>query len=182
VRCDLEAADECPGGDDGSIDGREQFERVDPVQPLELGDTHVQHAVLDSHEVDPALDRPAKLDPGTGRSPGKGQRRVVFVDVTSLEDDDRHRVRHGDRRIAERVQIVSAQAPSLRPARTADGEVPGEDPADQRIGRAATRDDPLESHAPLGPGLSGRERPRSPASCRPRPSRSGTPDRRGCRC
>ena len=147
TRCgrDLHAGHEVALVDDLAIERGEHLERIDPVDPLELGDPDVEHARKRGQQVHPALGRSTDRQARTGDGRGQAQRGIVLVEFAGLGDEDGHRrpVIGG----REDVQVVGGQPPALRPAVIADRQVPREDGADQaRRGTAAWRD-PFEPHA-----------------------------------
>ena len=88
VRGDLHARHEIALVDDLAVEGGEHFERIDPVDPLELGDPDVEHARERSEQVHPALGRSAdrQARPGDGR--GQAERRIVLVELAGLRHQD----------------------------------------------------------------------------------------------
>ena len=92
VRRDLDARDEVAPFDDLAVEHGEDLERVDPVEPLELGDADVEHAGGVGDEVDPALDRTALGQPGSGHGGGKTEGGLVLVELARLRDEDADRI------------------------------------------------------------------------------------------
>ena len=89
---DLDARDEVAALDDLAVEDREHLERIEPVQPLELGDPDVDDARRRGDEVDPALVRAADVEARAGHGPREADRGVVLVELAGLGDED------GDRR------------------------------------------------------------------------------------
>ena len=160
MRGDLDAGHEVARGDDRAVEPGEHLERVDPVEPLQLGRPDVEDAVVRGEEIDPALDRSAPGQPRAADGVGQAERGVVLVEIARLEDDDRHRPDPERRISGPRLEIGRGQPAALRPAGPADGQVTREDGADEPIGRATTRRQTLEPHPPTNRG-SGAMRGRS---------------------
>ena len=181
MRRDLDARHEIAGLDDRTVELGEYLERVEAIDPRQRPDPDVEHAVVGRPKVDPALDGAARLQALSGNRESELKRCVVLVQLARVEQQDRGAT--GGELGPVLIQVSLGQPPALRPAPAADHDVGRQDRPDQLIRRSTTSDDPRESHAPWGePGLSGRERPRWPASCRPRPSPRDTWRLRGCRC
>ncbi len=121
----LDARHEVPGLDDLAVEHREDLERVEAVEPLELGDAHVDDAGLRGHQVDPALDRTARVESGSADRLGQAHGRLVLVQLAGVGEDDGDR--RAGRRRGERVEVVAAEPPALRPALLADRQVARED-------------------------------------------------------
>ena len=184
VRRDLDARDEVAALDDLAVEDREHLERVEPVEPLELGDP----------DVDDAVAPPRRGRPGSGS--GRGRRGPARRPLGRAAGRRRPR---GARR-ARRSRTVTggpasaaasasrSSAVSRRPFAQrlpADRQVAGEDGARQARGRAPTGSDPLDPHAVPPPGRSGGaaerglDRAAGVDDGHLRPVRR---DPRGCRC
>ena len=129
--------------------GAEDRQWVDPIDALEGCHAYVQHTVMLGEQVDPALARPAPDDTGPGDGTREPDRRVVLVEVSGAEDQERHRVPGLHRREPE--DIVGRQATTLAPPRSLHLQVTGEDRIREahqacRVDRLA-RHDPLDTHA-----------------------------------
>ena len=81
VRRDLDARDEVARRDDLAVEHGEDLERVDPVDPLQVGDADVQDARRLGEQVDPALGRPADGQAGPGDGGGEPEGGVVLVEL-----------------------------------------------------------------------------------------------------
>ena len=133
----LDASDEIAASDDLAVEGGEDLERVDPVDPLELGDPDVEDAGRVGDQVDPALGRAADRQSGARHGRGEAEGRVILVQLAGLGDEDGDRVaRVGG---GQGGQVIGAEPAPLRPARTRDGQVARQDGADQARRSAPTR-------------------------------------------
>ena len=128
-----------------TIEDREQLQRIEAVQPLELGNLDVDHPGNRRDEVEAALVRSAHVQVGAGHRLREADRGVILVELARLRDDDGHR-RSGVGR-GEGKQVLSGESSALAPAPPGDGQVAGEDAACQAPGNASTRRDPLDAHA-----------------------------------
>ena len=97
-------------------------------------------------QVDPALDGPARLEPGPGDAGCEPQRGIVLVQLAGVEQENRG----GPRRELSlvRIQVRGGQPPALRPAAATDDYIGGKDRPDQHMRSATTSNDLPESHAP----------------------------------
>ena len=188
VRGDLHRRDQLPRRHDGPVEGREDLERIDPVEQLHLARPDVEDARVRGHQVDAALVRAALLEARATDGGGEPQRGLVLVEVAWLHHEDGDGGHADLARVGARQgrEVGGVQPPALRPPGAAHAQVTREDRPAQVIRRAAARHDPLEPHA-SGPGsptpLSSRgpAPPGSPAACRRPPSPRGTRRRHGCR-
>jgi hypothetical protein len=144
VRGNLDRPDEVALLDDGPVEGREDLDRVDRVQPLQGGDADVHHPVLGREEVDPALGRSTRPQPVAGHDPGEPKCRVVLVDVIGLGDEDRQGRPGGG--ASRGVEVGRRQPPALGPPLPAHHDVAGEDTADEGSGCASTQEEPSDAH------------------------------------
>src|SRR5262245_11240241 len=183
--CDLDARDEVALLDDLAVEHREDLERVEAVEPFELGDEDVDDARGRGDEVEPALVRAADVEVRAGDGASQPDRGVVLVKLSRLDDDDADRrpgIGAGDGR-----EVVGAQPATLRPAFPGDRQVAREDGPFQASGGAPTKGDPLDAHAGTRPkrprsGSSGRARLRSRGGCRPPPCSIDSRGPRRYRC
>ena len=129
VRRDLHAGDEIARLDDLAVERGEDLERVDPVEPLELGDPDVEDAGGLGEQVDPALGRAAHGQPGARHGRRQAEGRIVLVELPGLGDEDGDRIAGLAR--GERGQVVRGQPAALRPALAGDGQVARQDGPDQ---------------------------------------------------
>src|SRR5204862_7473509 len=136
-----------------------------------------EDAVVLGQEIPATLRRSAPDQARTRNCAGQTNGGFIFVEVAVLQDDHRDRPDRGARVGGEGLDIGLRETPALRPAHSTNREVAGENGACER--RSATpRDQPLEAQPPWL-SRADRARPRSPASCTPPPSPSGTRRRRG---
>ena len=89
VRRDLDARHEIALLDDLAVEDREDLERIEPVDPLQLGDEHRDDAVARGDQVEPALVRAADVEIRPGDGLCEADRGVVLVQLAGL----RHRAR-----------------------------------------------------------------------------------------
>ena len=83
VRRDLDARDEVAALDDLAVEDREHLERIEPVEPLELGDPDVDDAVGRGDQVEPALVRAADVEARPGDRLRQAERRLVLVELAA---------------------------------------------------------------------------------------------------
>ena len=142
---DLDAGHEIALLDDLAVEDREDLERIEPIDALELRHEHLDHAVGRGDEVEPALVRPADVEVGASDGLREADRRVVLVQLAGL----RHQ--HRDRRSrigrGERQQVIGREPATLDPALAADRQVAGQDPVNEPPGYAPARSDLLDAHA-----------------------------------
>ena len=190
VRRDLDARDDIAGRHDRAVEPGEDLERIDPVEPLELGGPDVEDPVVRRQQVDPALDGPAPAQTRARDGIRQPERRVVLVQIAGLEDDDRDRAdpERRVRRPCRRGRRPRAAGPSPSGCRRPRGRAPGPPPREPRAGggpasdaRAAPAVDPWSEPGRGRSAAAGQAPPRSRASCRRRPSPPGTRCRHGCR-
>ena len=93
MRRNFDARDEVARLDDLAVEDGEDLERIDPIQPLQLGDADVGDPRGFGDQVDPALCGPANDQTRTGDRCGKAMRGFVLVEIVGIEEQDRH----GDR-------------------------------------------------------------------------------------
>ena len=86
---DLDARHELAGLDDGAVEGREDLERVDAVERLQVAAPDVQHAVRLGQQVDTALGRAALREPRPGDRLGQAERGLILVEVVVARQDGR---------------------------------------------------------------------------------------------
>ena len=179
----LTLATRSPRADDLAVEGREDLERVDPVEALEVGDPDVEHAGGLGQEVDPALRRTARIEAGPGHRRRQPERGIVLVELARLDDEDAERLaRLG---AGERDEVVGAQPAALdqraAPIRRSRARMaPASRAGARRPGvtrRTCTRDGWLA----LVGRASAPARPRSRDGCRRRPWPTGIRCRHGCR-
>jgi hypothetical protein len=144
VRRDLDAPDQIAGLDDLAIERGEDLERIDAVEPLEIGDPDVEHARSRGQQVDPTLDRAVHGQPGTCHGGRETDGGVVLVQLARFGDEDGDRL--PSRGSRQRRQVVRGQPPSLRPALTRDRQVTGQDRTDEACRGALARRDALDLH------------------------------------
>ena len=115
----LTLATRSPLRHDLAVEGGEDLERVDPVEPLEVGDPDVERRRRPRRG-----GRPGSATGRAGSRPGPGHRRrqpergLVLVQLARLGDEDADRV--AGLGGGERDEVVRGQPPALRPARAAD--------------------------------------------------------------
>ena len=131
----LTLATRSPRRDDLAIEDREHLERIDPVEPLEIGDPDVEHAVGCGDQVDPALGRAADVRPGpaTAAASRSAASSSWSSPASGHEDRDRPARLRGGRGAS---RSSGGQPPALGPARAATVRSRGEDCPDQARGRA----------------------------------------------
>ena len=108
---------------------REDLERVQPVEPLELRDPDVDDTGGRGDEVQTALIRAADIQAGAGDGLGQADGGLVLVEFAGLGDEDRDRSSRDRAAAASASEVVRRQPPALRPAPTADRQVAGQDGA-----------------------------------------------------
>ena len=128
----LTLADEVALLDDLAVERGEDLERIDAVEPLELGDAHVEDAGSLRAQVDPALDGGADRQPRTRHGRRETHRGVVLVQLPGFRHEDRHRVAGLGR--GEHGEVVRAEAPALGPALAGDRQVTRQDRPDEARG------------------------------------------------
>ena len=106
VRRDLDARDEVAARDDLAVEDREDLERVDPVDALELGDPDVDDAGRRGDEVDPALVRAARRS-GPGPPTAAASRTAASSSWSSPASATRTRDRLARFGGGERDQVVA---------------------------------------------------------------------------
>ncbi len=142
---DLDARHEVALLDDLAVEDREDLERVQSIDALELRDEHRDDAGRGGNEIETALVRPASVEIRAGDGLGQADRGVVLVQFPGLHDEHRHG-RAGIGR-SQGQKVVGAEPAALDPALTGDRQVAGEDPIHQPPGCAPTRSDLLDAHA-----------------------------------
>ena len=122
MRRHLDAGDQLARLDDLAIEDREDLERIDTVQPLQLRDTDVEDAGCLRVQVDPALGRAPDRQPRAGDGGRETDGRIVFVQLPGLryQDADGLTGLGG----GKRGQVVRGEPAALRPALARDGQVP----------------------------------------------------------
>ena len=144
VRRDLDARDEVAALDDLTVEDREHLERVEPVDPFELGDPHGDDAIDRRDQVEPALVRAADVEPGPGDRLGQPQRGLVLVQLVAARRPARVTGGPGS-------SAASASRSSSDSRRPFDQRFPPTVRSRVRIapasrpGRAPARDDPLDA-------------------------------------
>ena len=130
----------------------EDLERIDPVEPLQLGDADVDHPARQPQPGRPGSRRTPHHQPGSADGPRESDGGLVLVELAGLRDEDRQRFARVSR--ADRQKVTGRQPPALRPALGADRHVPGEDRPREPGRRTPARNDPLDLHAVFeGPGV-----------------------------
>ena len=126
VRRHLDARDEVAALDDLAVEDREHLERVEPVEPLELGDANVDDARRRGDEVDPALVRAAASRPGPATA--VASRSAASSSWSSPASGTRTVTGGAGSAGGERAQVVGRSAadpsPSARRRRSGHGRGP----------------------------------------------------------
>jgi hypothetical protein len=104
MRRNLDARHEIARRDDRTVESGENLERIEAVEPFQFNGANVEHAIVRGYEIDPALDRTATLQAGTGNRSSEAESRLVLVEVARLHDDDRDRT-DAWRRGRERFEV-----------------------------------------------------------------------------
>ena len=115
VRRDLDARDEIAARHDLAVEGGEDLERVDPVEPLEVGDPDVEDARGLGQEVHPALRR-AALDRRLGPATAAASRSAASSSWSSPGSMTMTLNGSPGSAAGERGQVVGAQPAALDPA------------------------------------------------------------------
>ncbi len=146
MRRDLDARDEIALLDDLTVVDGEHLERVEPVDPLELGDPDRDDTGCSGDQVEATLVGPAHVEPLARDDLGEAQRCLVLMQF--IPGRDQHR--HGGARLlsGELEQVLRREPSTFRPALAADREVAGQDRAGEPGGRASARCDPLDAQRP----------------------------------
>ncbi len=126
------------------VEHREDLERIEPVEPLELGDLDVDHARGRGDEVEAALVGPTHVEVRARNGLREADGGLVLVQLAGLGHDDRDR--RSQVRGGQGEQVIRAETAALAPAAPADGQVTGQHASGEAAGHASTRGDPLDAH------------------------------------
>ena len=150
VRRHLDARDEVAARDDLAVERGEDLERVDPVEPLEVGDPDVEDAVRLGDEVDPALGRTARsIRPGPATAAAR--RMAASSSCSSPGSGTRTLTGSPGSAAGERGQVVRASAAG--PSTSASPETVRSRARigpDEARGHATPRGDAMDLHAAAG--------------------------------
>src|SRR5206468_11383102 len=121
---DLHAGDQVAGLHDLAVERGEDLERVDPVEPLQCANPHVEDTRSRGDQVEPTLGRAAALQVWPGNRVSELDGGIVFVDVSRFHDDERADLTLERRKPRE---VIGRETPPLGPALPSDHEVARDD-------------------------------------------------------